>query len=149
MLVSSLLQAPQPQADRAHLQRALLRGSHARVLQRLTLPGFADIHPFAPADQTRGYLTLIERLQSWLCTATGFAAVSLQPNAGSQGEYAGLLVIRAWHESRGEPHVTFGCIPRAAPYVRIPCAGSARARRAATGGRVGSRTWQLYTDEFG
>jgi glycine dehydrogenase len=68
----------------------------------ITLPGFADIHPFAPADQTEGYLTLIRRLESWLCAATGFAAVSLQPNAGSQGEYAGLLVIRAWHESRGE-----------------------------------------------
>ena len=68
----------------------------------ITLPGFADIHPFAPADQTTGFLTLIRRLENWLCAATGFAAVSLQPNAGSQGEYAGLLVIRAWHESRGE-----------------------------------------------
>ena len=68
----------------------------------ITLPGFADIHPFAPSDQTTGYLTLIRRLETWLCAATGFAEVSLQPNAGSQGEYAGLLVIRAWHESRGE-----------------------------------------------
>ncbi|HYZ20787.1 MAG TPA: glycine dehydrogenase (aminomethyl-transferring), partial [Rhodopila sp.] len=70
----------------------------------VTLPGFADIHPFAPADQTVGYVTLIRRLESWLCATTGFAAVSLQPNAGSQGEYAGLLVIRAWHASRGEAH---------------------------------------------
>ena len=80
----------------------------------VTLPGFADIHPFAPADQTTGYLTLIRRLQSWLCAATGFTAVSLQPNAGSQGEYAGLLVIRAWHESRGELHRDVCLIPSSA-----------------------------------
>jgi glycine dehydrogenase len=80
----------------------------------ITLPGFADIHPFAPADQTVGYLTLISRLESWLCAATGFAAVSLQPNAGSQGEYAGLLVIRAWHESRGEQHRDVCLIPSSA-----------------------------------
>jgi glycine dehydrogenase len=80
----------------------------------ITLPGFADIHPFAPADQTTGYLTLIRRLQDWLCAATGFAAVSLQPNAGSQGEYAGLLVIRAWHESRGEQHRDVCLIPSSA-----------------------------------
>jgi glycine dehydrogenase len=80
----------------------------------ITLPGFTDIHPFAPADQTAGYLTLIRRLESWLCAATGFAAVSLQPNAGSQGEYAGLLVIRAWHESRGEAHRDVCLIPSSA-----------------------------------
>jgi glycine dehydrogenase len=80
----------------------------------ITLPGFADIHPFAPADQTTGYLTLIRRLQDWLCAATGFAQVSLQPNAGSQGEYAGLLVIRAWHESRGESHRDVCLIPSSA-----------------------------------
>ena len=80
----------------------------------ITLPGFADIHPFAPADQTTGYLTLIRRLEAWLCAATGFAAVSLQPNAGSQGEYAGLLVIRAWHESRGENHRDVCLIPSSA-----------------------------------
>jgi glycine dehydrogenase len=80
----------------------------------VTLPGFADIHPFAPEDQTTGYLTLIQRLQSWLCAATGFAAVSLQPNAGSQGEYAGLLAIRAWHESRGESHRDVCLIPSSA-----------------------------------
>jgi glycine dehydrogenase len=80
----------------------------------ITLPGFADIHPFAPADQTAGFLTLIHRLESWLCAATGFAAVSLQPNAGSQGEYAGLLLIRAWHESRGESHRDVCLIPSSA-----------------------------------
>ncbi len=80
----------------------------------VTLPGFADIHPFAPADQTTGYLTLIHRLQSWLCATTGFSAISLQPNAGSQGEFAGLMVIRAWHESRGESHRDVCLIPSSA-----------------------------------
>jgi glycine dehydrogenase len=80
----------------------------------ITLPGFADIHPFAPADQTTGYLTVIHRLETWLCAATGFAEVSLQPNAGSQGEYAGLLVIRAWHEARGEQHRDVCLIPSSA-----------------------------------
>ena len=67
----------------------------------ITLPGFAEIHPFAPEDQAQGYFTLIKRLEDWLCAVTGFAAVSLQPNAGSQGEYAGLLAIRAWHRAQG------------------------------------------------
>ena len=80
----------------------------------VTLPGFADIHPFAPADQTLGYLELIERLAGWLTEATGFAAVSLQPNAGSQGEYAGLLAIRAWHEARGQGHRDICLIPSSA-----------------------------------
>ena len=80
----------------------------------ITLPGFADLHPFAPADQTTGYLTVIHRLKTWLCAVTGFAEVSLQPNAGSQGEYAGLLVIRAWHESRGEQHRDVCLIPSSA-----------------------------------
>jgi glycine dehydrogenase len=68
----------------------------------VTWPEFAEMHPFAPADQTRGYAELFGHLESWLAEITGFAGVSLQPNAGSQGEYAGLLAIRAWHESRGE-----------------------------------------------
>jgi glycine dehydrogenase len=80
----------------------------------ITLPGFADIHPFAPADQTEGFATLIHRLEDWLKAATGFAAVSLQPNAGSQGEYAGLLAIRAWHEARGEAHRDVCLIPSSA-----------------------------------
>ena len=80
----------------------------------ITWPGFSDIHPFAPADQTEGFVALIRRLEQWLCEATGFAAVSLQPNAGSQGEYAGLLAIRAWHESRGESHRDICLIPSSA-----------------------------------
>ncbi len=80
----------------------------------ITWPGFAEIHPFAPADQTEGYKQLIDRLAGWLKTITGFAGVSLQPNAGSQGEYAGLLAIRAWHESRGEGGRDICLIPASA-----------------------------------
>ncbi|WP_158806642.1 aminomethyl-transferring glycine dehydrogenase [Acidisoma sp. L85] len=80
----------------------------------LTLPGFADIHPFAPADQTQGYTELITRLSEWLRIITGFAGVSLQPNAGSQGEYAGLLAIRAFHQARGEEKRDICLIPSSA-----------------------------------
>jgi glycine dehydrogenase len=68
----------------------------------ISWPEFAGIHPFAPADQVSGYHELISELEAMLCEVTGFAAVSLQPNAGSQGEYAGLLAIRKYHEDRGE-----------------------------------------------
>ena len=77
-------------------------------------PEFGKLHPFAPADQTRGYAKLFKDLETWLAEITGFAAVSLQPNAGSQGEYAGLLVIRAYHESRGEGHRHICLIPTSA-----------------------------------
>lgn len=80
----------------------------------ITLPGFTDIHPFAPADQTEGYLELIARLIDWLQRMTGFAAVTLQPNAGSQGEYSGLLAIRAYHASRREGHRNICLIPSSA-----------------------------------
>jgi glycine dehydrogenase len=72
------------------------------------------LHPFAPAEQTDGYQILFERLEASLAEITGFAGVSLQPNAGSQGEYAGLLVIRAYHESRGEGDRTVCLIPQSA-----------------------------------
>jgi glycine dehydrogenase len=77
-------------------------------------PEFAKIHPFAPIKQTRGYQKLFEQLETWLAEITGFAGISLQPNAGSQGEYAGLLVIRAYHESRCEPHRNVCLIPTSA-----------------------------------
>jgi glycine dehydrogenase len=77
-------------------------------------PEFARIHPFAPIKQTRGYQKLFEQLETWLAEITGFAGISLQPNAGSQGEYAGLLVIRAYHESRGESHRNVCLIPTSA-----------------------------------
>ncbi|HUP29143.1 MAG TPA: aminomethyl-transferring glycine dehydrogenase [Usitatibacter sp.] len=75
---------------------------------------FAHIHPFAPADQWLGYRELIEDLEGRLARATGYAAVSIQPNAGSQGEYAGLLIIRKWHESRGEARRDVCLIPSSA-----------------------------------
>ncbi|MEQ1566706.1 MAG: aminomethyl-transferring glycine dehydrogenase [Myxococcota bacterium] len=68
----------------------------------VTWPGFGGIHPFAPPDQAKGYARLFSELESWLASVTGFDAISLQPNAGSQGEYAGLLTIREYHRSRGE-----------------------------------------------
>jgi glycine dehydrogenase len=77
-------------------------------------PEFAKIHPFAPVKQTRGYQILFKQLEDWLAEITGFAGISLQPNAGSQGEYAGLLVIRAYHESRGDTHRNVCLIPTSA-----------------------------------
>ncbi len=77
-------------------------------------PEFAKIHPFAPLGQARGYQILFQNLEDWLAECTGFAGISLQPNAGSQGEYTGLLVIRAWHESRKEPHRKVCLIPTSA-----------------------------------
>ncbi|XTZ11372.1 MAG: aminomethyl-transferring glycine dehydrogenase, partial [cyanobacterium endosymbiont of Rhopalodia yunnanensis] len=70
----------------------------------ITWPEFAKIHPFAPLSQTEGYQILFEQLENWLGEITGFDGISLQPNAGSQGEYAGLQVIRKYHQSRGEGH---------------------------------------------
>jgi len=80
----------------------------------VTWPEFGKIHPFAPAEQTKGYRELFDRLEKALAEITGFAAVSLQPNAGSQGEYAGLLVIRGYHESRGDTHRNVCLIPQSA-----------------------------------
>ena len=74
----------------------------AAEMEPITWPGFADLHPFAPPEQAAGYRRLITDLETWLCEMTGFAAISLQPNAGSQGELAGMLAIRAFHASRGE-----------------------------------------------
>jgi glycine dehydrogenase len=80
----------------------------------VTFPGFGKIHPFAPEEQTRGYRRLCEELAGWLEDITGFDAISLQPNAGSQGEYAGLLSIRGYHASRGETHRDVCLIPKSA-----------------------------------
>ena len=77
-------------------------------------PEFSKLHPFAPLTQTRGYQQVFEELEQWLAEITGFAGISLQPNAGSQGEYAGLLIIRAWHDSRGEGHRNICLIPTSA-----------------------------------
>ncbi len=80
----------------------------------ITWPEFANIHPFAPAEQLRGYAELDQQLRDWLCQATGYAGISLQPNAGSQGEYAGLLVIKAFLEANGQGHRNICLIPSSA-----------------------------------
>ncbi|TFY97636.1 aminomethyl-transferring glycine dehydrogenase [Ramlibacter sp. 18x22-1] len=80
----------------------------------ITWPEFAHVHPFAPRDQLAGYAELDKQLRDWLCQATGYAGISLQPNAGSQGEYAGLLAIKAWHESKGQSHRNVCLIPSSA-----------------------------------
>ncbi|MEZ7897695.1 MAG: aminomethyl-transferring glycine dehydrogenase [Flaviflexus sp.] len=83
-------------------------------MSAITWPGFAAIHPFAPAADRAGYLELIEELEDWLSAATGYAGVSLQPNAGSQGELAGLLAIRKYHDSRGDEGRRVCLIPASA-----------------------------------
>ncbi len=83
-------------------------------MEAITWPEFASMHPYAPADQTLGYRRLIDELAAALCEITGYAAISLQPNAGSQGEYAGLLAIRAYHQSKGDHHRDVCLIPSSA-----------------------------------
>ena len=80
----------------------------------ITWPEFANIHPFAPPEQRQGYAELDQQLRDWLCQATGYAGISLQPNAGSQGEYAGMLVIRAFHEANGQGQRNICLIPSSA-----------------------------------
>jgi glycine dehydrogenase len=83
-------------------------------MEPITWPGFASIHPFAPLDQVEGYVELIHQLESWLCDITGYDAVSVQPNAGSQGELAGLLAIRSWHHANGDSSRDVCLIPSSA-----------------------------------
>jgi glycine dehydrogenase len=80
----------------------------------VTWAEFGKLHPFAPADQVGGYYTVFNELNKWLSEITGFAAMSLQPNAGAQGEYAGLMVIRAYHQDRGDHHRNVALIPSSA-----------------------------------
>ena len=83
-------------------------------MEPISLPGFADLHPFAPAEDAQGYAALIGELEGWLAEVTGYAAVSVQPNAGSQGELAGLIAIRAWQVDRGAPERDVCLIPSSA-----------------------------------
>ena len=80
----------------------------------VTWPEIGGLHPFAPVEQAQGYAQIFSDLQAWLCEITGFAAVSLQPNSGAQGEYAGLLAIRGYHEARGDHHRNVALIPASA-----------------------------------
>ena len=83
-------------------------------MEPVSLPGFADLHPFAPAEDAQGYRRLIDQLESWLATVTGYARVSIQPNAGSQGEFAGLLAIRGYHDANGDGERRVCLIPSSA-----------------------------------
>ncbi len=109
-------------------------------MEPVSLPGFADLHPFAPAEDAAGYVELIEQLESWLCEVTGYDRVSIQPNAGSQGELAGLLAIRAYHVAEGEPARDVCLIPGSAHGTNAASAVMAGMRvvvvKAASDGRV-------------
>ena len=83
-------------------------------MEPVSLPGFADLHPFAPAEDATGYAELVEQLETWLAEVTGYDRVSIQPNAGSQGELAGLLAIRGYHRANGDPHRDVCLIPSSA-----------------------------------
>ncbi|MEO1262800.1 MAG: aminomethyl-transferring glycine dehydrogenase [Bacteroidota bacterium] len=86
----------------------------ASELFPVSWPEFANVHPFAPEDQTQGYQEIFKELEKYLCEVTGFTACSLQPNSGAQGEYTGLMVIRAYHMNRGEMHRNIALIPSSA-----------------------------------
>jgi glycine dehydrogenase len=83
-------------------------------MQPITWPEFANIHPFCPTEQRQGYAELDRQLRAWLCQATGYAGISLQPNAGSQGEYAGMMAIRGYHHAHGDDNRTICLIPSSA-----------------------------------
>ena len=107
-------------------------------MQAVSWPEFSTIHPFAPLDQADGYVTLIDDLERWLCAITGYDAVSLQPNAGSQGEFAGLLAIRAYHRERGDDQRDVCLIP-----------SSAHGTNAASAVMAGMRVVVVACDELG
>ncbi|MPY66951.1 aminomethyl-transferring glycine dehydrogenase [Deinococcus sp. SDU3-2] len=104
----------------------------------VTWPEFGSLHPFAPADQTEGYAQMLGELEAWLADITGYDAVSLQPNSGAQGEYAGLLAIRKYHESRGEAHRSVCLIP-----------ASAHGTNPASAAMLGMQVVVVKTDESG
>ena len=97
-------------------------------MEPITYPGFGDLHPFAPESDAPGMLQVIHDLEDWLVHLTGYHAVSLQPNAGSQGELAGLLAIRAYHRSRGDAHRDVCLIPSSAHGTNAASAISAGMR---------------------
>ncbi len=110
----------------------------ATEMESVTWPEFAGIHPFAPAEDVSGYLVMISHLETWLAEVTGYDTVSLQPNAGSQGELAGLLAIRGYHRSRGDDHRTVCLIP-----------SSAHGTNAASAVLAGMKVVVVATDELG
>ncbi len=110
----------------------------AAELAAVTWPEFADIHPFAPLEQVEGYIRLIADMEGWLADLTGYDAVSVQPNSGAQGEFTGLLAIRAYHESRGEGHRDVCLIP-----------ASAHGTNPASASMAGMRVVVVKTDDDG
>ncbi len=110
----------------------------ATEMAAISWPEFAGIHPFAPASDVQGYLELIDQLEGWLAEVTGYDAVSLQPNAGSQGELAGLLAIRGYHHANGDTHRTVCLIP-----------SSAHGTNAASAVLAGMKVVVVATDELG
>jgi glycine dehydrogenase len=110
----------------------------AAEMEPISWPEFAGIHPFAPLDQAAGYLSVIHDVEAWLAAITGYDAVSLQPNAGSQGEFAGLLAIRAYHRDRGDVHRNVCLIP-----------SSAHGTNAASAAMAGMRVVVVACDEQG
>ncbi len=110
----------------------------ATEMTAVTWPEFADVHPFAPVEDVQGYLVLVSHLESWLAEVTGYDTVSLQPNAGSQGELAGLLAIRGYHRARGEDERTVCLIP-----------SSAHGTNAASAVLAGMRVVVVACDELG
>jgi glycine dehydrogenase len=110
----------------------------AAEMEPISWPAFADVHPLAPADQTRGWRALIDQLEGWLADVCGYAAVSVQPNAGSQGELAGLLAIRAWQADRGQAGRDVCLIP-----------ASAHGTNAASAVLAGMRVVVVACDEAG
>ena len=107
-------------------------------MESITWPQFAGIHPFAPLDSVTGYLAMIRQLEDWLIEVTGYDAVSLQPNAGSQGEFSGLLAIRGYHKSRGDSQRNVCLIP-----------SSAHGTNAASAVMAGMRVVVVGCDDFG
>lgn len=110
----------------------------AAAMEPITWPGFSNVHPFAPREYTGGYMELIARLESWLADLTGYARVSVQPNAGSQGELAGLLAIRAFHTANGQAERDICLIP-----------ASAHGTNAASAAMAGMRVVVVACDETG
>lgn len=119
-------------------------------MEAISWPGFAGLHPFVPAEQAAGYAELIGDLTGWLAEITGYAAVSVQPNAGSQGEFAGLLAIRGYHEGRRAEAIAAGAAPEDVP-VRDLCLipASAHGTNAASAALAGMRVVVVATAEDG
>jgi glycine dehydrogenase len=119
-------------------------------MEAISWPGFAGLHPFVPADQAAGYTSLIGDLTDWLAEITGYAAVSVQPNAGSQGEFAGLLAIRGYHEANRAAAIAAGATEDATP-VRDVCLipASAHGTNAASAALAGMRVVVVATAEDG